>query len=137
MLHYKKLARKLHLKGDRIITEEDRHREENDQQKAAMDEYIKHPTPANKAKLRALNVSNAMLNAYERGEEYQRDIGLIERFIGSPSHIVKKIAAFRLFYNLGDNAQRKLVRLRNYYNNEPELFMHVDVWTPHSAKILD
>lgn len=49
-----------------------------------------------------------MLKAYQNGEEYQRDIGLIARYMASPSRIAKKNIVFRAFFNMGDRALDKL-----------------------------
>ena len=112
-----KLAKALHLNGDKIITEEDRRKARLQAQEKAMADYIKEPTKENKYRMEKSGVTKRQLEAYMNGEEYLTEIGLIQNYRSSPSRLAEKVAVFRAFFRMGDRAQDKLVKLRDQFQN--------------------
>ena len=110
------LAKKYGLKGDKIIDNEDMKARKREQQNAAMDEYIKNPTKENRQKYKKLGVTESMLEARRNGEEFNDTLDWLEKLRNSPSKIAEKLIAFRGFYNMGDRAQKLLIRLRDNWN---------------------
>lgn len=111
----KKFADKLDISGEGIITVEDVKRAQREEQEKAMDAYLDDPSEENKAELKRLKISDARLEAYTNGEEFNTDIRLRD-IIRSPSHIADKNAVFRPFYEMGEKSMKKLVRLRDYFS---------------------
>ena len=110
------LGKKFGLKPDKVITDEDMKARKREQQNAAMDEYIKNPTKENRQKYKKLGVTESMLEARRNGEEFNDSLGWLEKLRNSPSKIAEKLIAFRGFYNMGDIAQKLLIRLRDNWN---------------------
>lgn len=79
--------------------------------------YLKEPTKDNMHALKQLSVTKGQLDAYMNGEEYAPEIGLIQNYRGSPSRIADKNAVFRAFFNMGDRAMDKLIKLRDSFAN--------------------
>ncbi|MBR1646043.1 MAG: transglycosylase SLT domain-containing protein [Selenomonadaceae bacterium] len=113
-----KLSRALHLKADRIISEEDQRQEKIDRilkQEKAMEDFQQNPTKENQKRLTELGVTEKQWKDFKKGKRYGDDLSIPQNVIGSPSDIADKVKLFRAFFRMGDKAIRTQIQLRGTF----------------------
>lgn len=114
------LAEKLGLQGDRIITQEMQEYEREETRRQAMKDYLDNPSAENKQRLKDLKISKARLQAYENGEDYELEMGLLDDWVRSPYKIAKKNSIFKYFFRLANKAMDTLMKKRDTYAKKLE-----------------
>ena len=113
-----KLKRALHLKGDRIISEEDQRQDliaKSKEQEKAMEAYDENPTKENLKKLQELGVTPNQLKDFRNAKRLDEDISIRQMIISSPARIAEKIKLFRVFFRMGDRALDKQIQSRGTF----------------------